>query len=128
MSTQDPTASVPLIHTPSNAGYKLLELPPELAILLEASSPPLLTLHSSPTAAILKTPDGKTYSLRQKNTSNSLMILQSASAAETALLGSTPGLGAIATVHETVELVLEEGEAPAPRVRGKWHEKFGRGR
>jgi len=38
------------------------------------------------------------------------------------------GMGAIATVHETVELVLEAGEAPAPRAKGKWHERFGKGR
>jgi hypothetical protein len=51
------------------------------------------------------------------------------------------GLTAIATVHETIELVpVAEtdvaggggagagGEAGLPKARGKWHEKFGRGR
>jgi sister chromatid cohesion protein DCC1 len=40
------------------------------------------------------------------------------------------GLGAIATVHETIELVPETGDAKAPATvaRGKWHERFARGR
>ncbi|KAK4448026.1 hypothetical protein QBC34DRAFT_407999 [Podospora aff. communis PSN243] len=123
MPTQSTHPSIPLFHTPSEAGYKLLELPAELVDLLESSDPPALTLHATPTAAVLKTPVGKTYSLRQKNTSNALILLQT-----TDKTAPNAGLDAIATVHETVELVPEEGEAPAPRARGKWHEKFGRGR
>jgi hypothetical protein len=40
------------------------------------------------------------------------------------------GLSTIATVHETIELVPEAEAAvmAAPKARGKWHEKFGRGR
>ncbi|KAK0641698.1 hypothetical protein B0T16DRAFT_431411 [Cercophora newfieldiana] len=123
MSTQDPTNSVPLFHSPADTGYKLLELSPELVELLDSESPPALTLHSTPTAAILKTPTGKTYSLRQKNTSNALILLQT-----TPESAPNTGLDAITTVHETIELVPEAGEAPAPRAKGKWHEKFGRGR
>ena len=38
---------------------------------------------------------------------------------------------AVATLHETIELAETDGgeaAAGAPRARGKWHEKFGRGR
>ncbi len=88
------------------------------------TDPHSLTLHPSPTAALLKTPS-KTYSLRQKNTSNALILLTPIVASDT-----TPGLNAIATVHETIELVSEAEAAAeaAPKPRGKWHEKFGRGR
>ena len=58
--------------------------------------------------------------MRQKNTSNALVLLRST--------GQT--LTAVSTVHETVEL-LEEKEAPAaaaPKPKNKWHEKFGRTR
>ncbi|KAL2167036.1 hypothetical protein VTG60DRAFT_1832 [Thermothelomyces hinnuleus] len=133
MSTQD-TGSIPLSHAPDGTGYKLMELPPELLDLLESQDPPTLTLHPSPTAALLKTPSS-TYSLRQKNTSNALILLapSSASSGETAGDGLPPaavGLNTIATLHETIELVPEGGNTatPAPKARGKWHEKFGRGR
>ena len=41
-----------------------------------------------------------------------------------------PGLRAFATVYETIELVAETqgASAPAAKARGKWHEKFARGR
>ncbi|KAL2132452.1 hypothetical protein VTI74DRAFT_3789 [Chaetomium olivicolor] len=146
MSTQDTTTTIHLSHAPDGTGYKLLELPPELQELLESQDAPTLTLHSSPTAALLKTPSSRTYSLRQKNTSNALILLAPTAATtttttttsstgdpETALSGTSScvGLSAIATVHETIELVPEaEGEAAAaaPKARGKWHERFGRGR
>ncbi|KAK1834245.1 hypothetical protein QBC39DRAFT_379797 [Podospora conica] len=125
---------IPVYHAPrsgssSLVGYKLLELPDELVALLESDNPPTLTLTPSPTVGLLRTPgpDGKTYSLRQKNTSNALILLEPV---------SVPGqdgtaaaaLRAFATVHETVELVPEAGEVPAVVKRGKWHEKFARGR
>lgn len=92
-------------------------------------------LESSDTSALLKTPD-KTYSLRQKNTSNSIIILTS---------NATPSdskqqeqeqqkLTAISTLHETVELdaVREPPAAAGPLKhvggKGKWHEKFGMNR
>ncbi|KAK0620230.1 hypothetical protein B0T14DRAFT_496805 [Immersiella caudata] len=123
MPTQPSQTTIPLFHTPSQEGFKLLELPPELVGLLESESPPPLILHATAAAAVLKTPTGKTYSLRQKNTSNALILLQTTEEG-----APNAGLDAITTVHETVELIPEEGEAPAPRARGKWHEKFGRGR
>ncbi|KAK3687765.1 hypothetical protein B0T22DRAFT_138542 [Podospora appendiculata] len=138
MATQEEAVGIPLSHAPDGVGYKLLELPAELVALLESADPPVLTLTPSPTAALLKTPD-KTYSLRQKNTSNALILLAPAAApptpdkgdaaADTASSSST-GLSLIATIHETIELVpLETGEAvPAARARGKWHEKFGKTR
>ncbi len=84
-----------------------------------------MTITSSDTAALLKTPD-KTYSLRQKNTSNSLVLLSPAGDEL-----ATPSVKAIATVHETIELVPEGGSevtTPATAARGKWHELFGKGR
>ncbi|EGO58929.1 hypothetical protein NEUTE1DRAFT_39623 [Neurospora tetrasperma FGSC 2508] len=166
MSTQL-NAGIPLSHAPDGVGYKLLELPSELAELLESENPPTLTLHPSPTAALLKTTiDGlpKTYSLRQKNTSNGLILLSPFTTTQTAPqprpdnkqtttepgdemdieqeqqqehqeeekgMGiPIPGLRTLTTLHETIELVPEaEGaSAPAVKARGKWHEKFARGR
>ncbi|KAK3352703.1 hypothetical protein B0T25DRAFT_542585 [Lasiosphaeria hispida] len=136
--SQPTTSVIPLFHAPDGVGYKLLELPPELVSLLESDNPPTLTITPSSTAALLKTPDGKTYSLRQNNTSNTLILLtpnQSPSVvpvpgAETETWPVGGGLCAVATVHETIELVPETAEAAAPAVkaRGKWHEKFAKGR
>lgn len=79
---------------------------------------------------------GKTYALRQKNTSNALVLLQAASSSSSPTDdGLKPTVWAIATVHETVELIEEKEEtasqaakpAAAP-ARGKWHEKFGKTR
>ncbi|KAK4152347.1 hypothetical protein C8A00DRAFT_34990 [Chaetomidium leptoderma] len=139
MSSQD-NSGIPLFHAPDGTGYKLLELPPELLELLESQDPPTLTLHPSPTAALLKTPS-KTYSLRQKNTSNALILLAPTSSnssssssnpsAQKNNNGGPPGsLSTIATVHETIELVPEAEAAAvaAPKAKGKWHEKFSRGR
>lgn len=43
---------------------------------------------------------------------------------------SVPGLRTLTTLHETIELVpeAEDASAPAVKARGKWHEKFARGR
>ncbi|KAK0715513.1 hypothetical protein B0H67DRAFT_537934 [Lasiosphaeris hirsuta] len=133
--SQPATNAIPLFHAPDNIGYKLLELPPDLDALLSGPNPPKLTVTPSSTAALLKTPDGKTYSLRQNNTSNALILLspnQSPSVvpvpgAETEAWPVGGGLCAVATVHETIELV-PEAAAPAAKARGKWHEKFGKGR
>ncbi|ROW14065.1 hypothetical protein VPNG_04187 [Cytospora leucostoma] len=121
LSTQEANKGIPLHHAPSGTGYKLLELPPELLALLESDDPPILRLEPSPTAGLLKTPDNKTWSLRQKNTSNALILLQAA---------EQGGLDAVATVHDTTELVPEAEAAAAPVVaaRGKWHERFGKTR
>ncbi|KAK3389364.1 hypothetical protein B0H63DRAFT_518597 [Podospora didyma] len=120
---------IPLSHSPDGVGYKLIELPQELLELLEGDDPPILTISASPAAALLKTAD-KTYSLRQKNTSNGLTLLTPIpSSPSESSNGSGGGLRSIATVHETIELVAGAGEAaPTPVARGKWHEKFGRTR
>lgn len=138
-----------LQHAPDNRGYRLIELPPELQLVLESDNPPvfvastppflrhhlLLTRHSSlkldstDTSAVLKSPH-KTYALRQKNTSNAIVLIEPHASSD----GPDAGLGAVATIHETVE--LDHVQEPNPSVgplkhtgsKGKWHEKFGRGR
>ncbi|KAK4465176.1 hypothetical protein QBC42DRAFT_261748 [Cladorrhinum samala] len=137
MSTQ-PNAGIPLFHKPSTTGYKLLELSPELVDLLESKDPPTLTISPSSSSAVLHAPSiDKSYSLRQKNTSNALILLSPTTV--TNFSSSPPGgITTIATVHETIELVPiatsttpggEKGtEAAAQKPRGKWHEKFGKGR
>lgn len=119
--SQVSTTSIPLNHAPTTTAYKLLELPAELLALLEADNPPTLRLESTPTAGLLRTPDNKTWSLRQKNTSNALIILQTV---------ENQSLNAVATLHDMVELMPEAESAAAPTiaVRGKWHEKFGKTR
>lgn len=135
-STQQ--TGIPLLHFPTDQTYKLLELPPDLLALLESSSssssdtnPPAqqqqpLRLEPTPTAGLLRAPDGKTWSLQQKNTSNALVLLQ----AHTDDADGTATLRAVATAHETVELVPQAvgAEAPTVAARGRWHEKFGRAR
>ncbi|KAI2618755.1 hypothetical protein GGR54DRAFT_141826 [Hypoxylon sp. NC1633] len=127
MSSQINTGIL-LSHALDGIGYKLLELPPELLALLESENPPVLTLESSSNSAILKN-GTQSWGLRQKNTSNALMILESS---EPTTSASSPtlevGLKAIATVHDTIEPVSEAAGKPAPVARGKWHEKFARGR
>lgn len=120
--TQVPTTSMALNHEPNATAYKLLELPAELLALLESDHPPTLRLESTPTAGLVRTPDNKTWSLRQKNTSNALIILQADADGQT--------LNAVATLHDMVELMPEVQSAATPTiaVRGKWHEKFGKTR
>jgi hypothetical protein len=81
-----------------------------------ATAGPSLQLEPSPAAALLRAGD-QVFSLRQKNTSNALILL--------AAVGES-SLGAIATLHETVELVPETGGTGAAPAKGKWHERFGR--
>ncbi|KAI1079144.1 hypothetical protein F5B20DRAFT_180470 [Whalleya microplaca] len=126
MSSQNDTG-IPLAHAPDGVGYRLLELPPELLALLESEDPPVLSLESSTNSAVLKS-GTQSWGLRQKNTSNALILLQPSET--TGLTSEMPetGLKAIATVHDTVELVPETTGKVAPVARGKWHEKFARGR
>lgn len=147
---------IPLRHQLDDIGYRLIELPPELQSLLESDNPPVfvslryllfsvilkrciahnalscfsLTLESSETSALLKSPD-RTYSLRQKNTSNSVILLAPLDSST----APNPGIAAISTIHETVELeIVPENAAAATGQlkntgsRGKWHEMFGKGR
>lgn len=92
-----------------------------------------LTLESSPSSALLRTAD-KTYALRQKNTSNALIILTPHIATP-----SVPedGLALISTIRETVDLEAVKDPATVPQPaenskdtgsKGKWHERFGRNR
>lgn len=179
---------ITLEHSPDGSGYRLLELPPDLANLLESQTAPVsvpsriqcpsthflprpvpqkmrnlnnagedhnanfhqtiytisnvfsrgnlclpltssLTLESSDTSAILRTPD-RTYTLRQKNTSNALCLLSTRQSADS----TEPHVAIVATVHETVD--LDPVHEPPGRgdglidtgSRGKWHERFGKGR
>jgi sister chromatid cohesion protein DCC1 len=92
--------------------------------------PSSLTLESSPTSAILKH-GSQSWGMRQKNTSNALMLLSPADATAEPQESSQvpePGLRAIAIVHDTIELIPETSASAAPAARGKWHEKFARSR
>ncbi|EFY93939.1 hypothetical protein J3458_007000 [Metarhizium acridum] len=127
MSSQ--SQGIKLMHNPDSSGYRLLELPPDLVNLLESDTAPVLTLESSDSSTVLRTPS-KTYNLRQKNTSNGLFLLAPHSSSD--LLDQ--GLDVISIIHETVELDVVP-EMPAGRdkladtgSRGKWHEMFGKGR
>lgn len=126
MSSQN-IAGIPLTHAPNGVGYRLIELPPELATLLESDNPPVLTLESSATSAVLKH-GAQSWGLRQKNTSNALILLSPADATVESSQVPEPGLKAIATIHDTIELVPETSVSAAPVARGKWHEKFARSR
>lgn len=72
--------------------------------------------------------------MRQKNTSNPLMILQpsfteptEADDAETFI--PKPSVTAIAKIEDTIELILQDSEAnKAPPKVNKWHEKFAKTR
>ncbi|KAI1640089.1 hypothetical protein F4809DRAFT_592550 [Biscogniauxia mediterranea] len=136
MSSQK-DAGISLTHAPDGVGYKILELPPELLAILESDDPPVISLESSKNSAILKT-GAHSWGLRQKNTSNALILLSPSdrTAATAATTSSSPSpslipeadLKAIATIHDTIELVSEPAGKTAPVSRGKWHEKFARGR
>ncbi|ORY58174.1 uncharacterized protein BCR38DRAFT_77744 [Pseudomassariella vexata] len=126
MATQD-AAGIPLTHAADGVGYKLLELPSELLALLESENPPVLTLESSTTSAVLKH-GSQTWSLRQKNTSNALMLLSPCETAASSSDIPQAGLKIISTVHDMVELTTEGASGAAPVARGKWHEMFARGR
>ncbi|KAI0017602.1 hypothetical protein F4780DRAFT_577961 [Xylariomycetidae sp. FL0641] len=126
MSSQ-PDAGIPLVHAPDGVGYRILELPPELLAVLESDHPPILSLESSANSAVLKAKD-QSWTLRQKNTSNALIMLKPADLATVPSAMPETAVKAIATVHETVELVTEPAGKAAPVARGKWHEKFARGR
>ncbi|UPK97297.1 hypothetical protein LCI18_008232 [Fusarium solani-melongenae] len=131
MSSQ--SRGITIQHAPSEANYRLIELPPELQSLLESDSAPVLTLESSDTSALLKTPS-KTYALRQKNTSNAFMLLSPTS--------STPdnpeqGISIVSTIRETIELEVVPDKTARTSggatkslggAKGKWHERFGRSR
>ncbi|KAG6002708.1 hypothetical protein E4U21_002817 [Claviceps maximensis] len=127
MSSQN--QGIKLVHALHDSGYRLLELPHDLANLLESQDAPVLTLEESDNAAVLRTPD-RTYNLRQKNTSNALFLLSPTQSADSA----EQNVAIVATIHETVELdVVPEFPGRGDGLfdtgsRGKWHEIFGKGR
>ncbi|KPM45336.1 hypothetical protein AK830_g1136 [Neonectria ditissima] len=129
MSSQ--SRGIPLRHIPDDAGYRLIELPPELLSLLESDTAPVLTLESSDTSALLKTPN-KTYALRQKNTSNALMLLAPRPTPDSL----EQAVAIVSTIRETVELEVVPDKTPSAASgglkntgsKGKWHERFGKNR
>ncbi|KAK6087552.1 hypothetical protein SCUP234_01710 [Seiridium cupressi] len=126
MSTQS-DAGILLAHAPNGVSYKLLELPSELQALLESDNPPILSLESSSTTAVIKH-GNQSWNLRQKNTSNALMLLSPGEAIADSSQIPESGLKAIATVHDTIELLPETSSSAPVVAKGKWHEKFARGR
>ncbi|CAJ2502046.1 Uu.00g048990.m01.CDS01 [Anthostomella pinea] len=126
MSTQRDTG-IPFTHAPDGVGYKLMELPPELLEALESDNPPVLTLESSENSAVLKS-GTQSWGLRQKNTSNALILLRPSESTQPSWQIPETALKAVATVHDTIELVSEPSGKAAPVARGRWHEKFARGR
>ncbi|KAI0193133.1 hypothetical protein F4808DRAFT_430188 [Astrocystis sublimbata] len=128
MSSQN-DSGVPVVHAPDGVGYRLIELPPELLEALESPNPPNLSLEASAASAVLKC-GSQEWALRQKNTSNALILLKPDDInASTASSPGRAGLKLISTTHDTIELVPESADKPAvPLSRGKWHEKFARGR
>jgi sister chromatid cohesion protein DCC1 len=72
--------------------------------------------------------------MRQKNTSNPLMLLKPSQTTPTEADDATtfvpqPSLKSISKVEDTIELLLQqEGAEKAPAKVNKWHEKFAKGR
>lgn len=87
-----------------------------------------MTLENTDTAALLTTPS-KSYSLRQKNTSNALILLKPH---QPDASNPEQGMAAFSEIHEFVELdPVKENEKLAEKVsvaKGKWHERFGKTR
>ncbi|EKD12382.1 sister chromatid cohesion protein Dcc1 [Drepanopeziza brunnea f. sp. 'multigermtubi' MB_m1] len=138
MATQY-TTDIPISSSHTQQAFKLLELPPELLSLLESENPPTLTITSStsaPSYAILTHGTNK-YQMRQKNTSNPLLILQPSRTGPTPVddadgFVSQPSVTAVAKIEDTVELILQEEAGPGEKKKdakvNKWHEKFARSR
>ncbi|KAI1429931.1 hypothetical protein F5Y12DRAFT_211934 [Xylaria sp. FL1777] len=120
-------AGITVIHAPDGISYRLMELPPELLEALESATPPDLRLESSATSAILKY-GSQSWGLRQKNTSNALILLKSSNVTVASAQIPQSSLKAVSTIHDTIELVPESADKPAPATKGKWHEKFAKGR
>ncbi|KAI1757224.1 hypothetical protein F4782DRAFT_525981 [Xylaria castorea] len=128
MSSQN-DSGIPVFHAPDGVGYRLMELPPELLEALESPNPPNLSLEASATSAVLKC-GSQAWGLRQKNTSNALILLKPGdiNLASSQTPQAQTGLKLISTTHDTIELVPESTDKPTPLTKGKWHERFARGR
>ncbi|KAI9646827.1 hypothetical protein NHQ30_004826 [Ciborinia camelliae] len=138
---------IPFSANHTQQAFKLLELPPELLALLESDTPPTINITASstpPQHAHLSVSNGKTYILRQKNTSNPLMLLMpsttqptsSSSEEEEDALSSfipQPSITRISSVADTIELIEKEDDNDVkkdhkPVKVNKWHEKFAKSR
>ncbi|KAI0103665.1 hypothetical protein GGR51DRAFT_561597 [Nemania sp. FL0031] len=126
MSSQN-DSGIPIFHAPDGIGYRLLELPPELLEALESANPPQLRLEASTSSAVLRS-GSNSWGLRQKNTSNALILLKPGNMTVASSQIPQTGLQAISTIHDTIELVPESADKPIQATKGKWHEKFSRGR
>ncbi|TGO51687.1 hypothetical protein BOTNAR_0348g00100 [Botryotinia narcissicola] len=158
------STEIPFTANHTQQPFKLLELPPELLTLLESDVPPTLLLTSSPQpphhAHLLVSPSPssasaspftatkKTYLLRQKNTSNPLMLLSPSTHSSYPSPSSTstpqPSITRIGSISDTIELIEKEEEIDGqekhrekePEVSkktttgkvNKWHEKFAKSR
>ncbi|KAI9053130.1 hypothetical protein LZ554_003397 [Drepanopeziza brunnea f. sp. 'monogermtubi'] len=143
MATQY-TTDIPISSSHTQQAFKLLELPPELLSLLESENPPTLTITSSASTTSSTTPSyailthgTNQYQMRQKNTSNPLLILQPSRTGPTHAddadgFVSQPSVTAVAKIEDTLELILQEEAGPGAKKKeakvNKWHEKFARSR
>lgn len=71
--------------------------------------------------------------MRQKNTSNPIMILQPSRSAPTESDDAetfipAPSVTTISKIEDTIELILQEAQAKAVPKVNKWHEKFAKTR
>lgn len=71
--------------------------------------------------------------MRQKNTSNPLMILQPSTTFPTetddaATFIAKPSMQAISKIEDTIELIVQDERAKAAPKVNKWHEKFAKSR
>ncbi|PHH51305.1 hypothetical protein CFIMG_005185RA [Ceratocystis fimbriata CBS 114723] len=148
MSSQG-VGGIPFTYAPNNDGYRLLELPSELAAILDSPNAPTLYLETSPTTglAVLRSPE-HIYTLRQRNTSNSIILTQPTdhtvrnrsidSDDQERDVSASPqkqGITAFATIHESIELIRQASDKPSDKAAakpavsmGKWHERFGKTR
>ncbi|ESZ89534.1 hypothetical protein SBOR_10082 [Sclerotinia borealis F-4128] len=146
MSTQY-SNEIPFSANHTQQAFKFLELPPELLALLESDTPPTLTILPSPTpphhahltvlttssSTSLTPSPGKTstYLLRQKNTSNPLILLapsstpfpspndpspSSSSSPSSPSSIPLPSITCISTISETIELITHTPEISDPDI------------
>ncbi|RKF65667.1 putative sister chromatid cohesion protein dcc1 [Golovinomyces cichoracearum] len=110
--------------------YKLIELPPDLLELLESTSSPNLSITPGPSStapepAVLKL-GPQAYSMRSKNSSNTILLLQPPARDLNANENSTVDtLIAVSQCNETIELVpISNSPGEEVKKKNKWHEKF----
>ncbi|KAL1901171.1 hypothetical protein Cpir12675_000661 [Ceratocystis pirilliformis] len=109
MSSQG-AGSIPFTYTPNNDGYRLLELPSELAAMLDSPNAPTNLTH-----------DRLSYSDDQER--------------DVSASPQKQGITAFATIHESIELIRQASDKPPDKAAakpavsvGKWHERFGKTR